>query len=214
MSWVTRNLWDHNAFYHRLLLRRIPASATRVLDVGCGAGVFASKVAARGGRVDAIDRSEVMIAQARRTVPVNVTCILGDILTEPLPAGSYDAIVSVTALHHLPLPQVLPILDRALRPGGVLVAIALPKFDPVRDIPVELAAFLAQRVGTLTFAALRTIGRGSWYARESTHDEMPVLLDPPLTTHQVREQATALLSGARVRRLLFWRYLLVWNKPD
>jgi hypothetical protein len=34
-----------------------------------------------------------------------------------------------------------------------------------------------------------------------------------LTTHQVRRQASALLPGAQVRRLLFWRYLLLWRKP-
>jgi ubiquinone/menaquinone biosynthesis C-methylase UbiE len=33
--------WDHNAWYHRLLLRQVPARAERVLDVGCGAGTLA-----------------------------------------------------------------------------------------------------------------------------------------------------------------------------
>jgi len=41
---------------------------------------------------------------------------------------------------------------------------------------------------------------------------MPVL-DPELTTRQVREVADGVLSGVRVRRLLLWRYLLVWQKP-
>ena len=30
--------WDHNAYYHRLLLRQMPQPCRRVLDVGCGAG--------------------------------------------------------------------------------------------------------------------------------------------------------------------------------
>jgi hypothetical protein len=29
----------------------------------------------------------------------------------------------------------------------------------------------------------------------------------------VRQQASALLPGAHVRRLIFWRYLLLWQKP-
>ncbi|MEV6771691.1 class I SAM-dependent methyltransferase [Nocardia sp. NPDC051030] len=213
MSWVTRFLWDHNAFYHRLMLRRLPSSCTRVLDVGCGAGAFATALARRVEKVDALDRSEVMIAEARRVVPPNVTCILGDVLTEPLPPETYDAITSVTALHHLPLDQALPIFARALRPGGVLVAIALPKADLARELPIELVAMVAQRVFAGTFFLLRKLGLGTWYARESTHDVMPVVLDPPLTTREVRAQASALLPGVRVRRLLFWRYLLVWHKP-
>jgi hypothetical protein len=42
---------------------------------------------------------------------------------------------------------------------------------------------------------------------------MPVVLDPSLTTRQVRHQASALLPGAHVRRLVFWRYFLLWQKP-
>ena len=42
---------------------------------------------------------------------------------------------------------------------------------------------------------------------------MPVVLDPSLTTRQVRQQASAFLPGAHVRRLVFWRYFLLWQKP-
>jgi hypothetical protein len=41
---------------------------------------------------------------------------------------------------------------------------------------------------------------------------MPVT-DGALTTRDVRVQAAGLLPGARVRRLLLWRYLLTWRKP-
>jgi hypothetical protein len=37
--------------------------------------------------------------------------------------------------------------------------------------------------------------------------------DPALTVREVRRRAAAVLPGARVRRLLFWRYLLVWQRP-
>jgi hypothetical protein len=42
---------------------------------------------------------------------------------------------------------------------------------------------------------------------------MPVVMNPPLTTREVADVASAVLPGVRVRRLLFWRYLLVWQKP-
>jgi hypothetical protein len=57
--------WDHNAYYHRLLLRHLPRPCNRVLDVGCGAGAFAVELAKRAERVDALDRSPAMIEQAR-----------------------------------------------------------------------------------------------------------------------------------------------------
>jgi len=45
-----------------------------------------------------------------------------------------------------------------------------------------------------------------------SHETMPKVLDPPLTTRQVRQHATAALPGARVRRLVFWGYLLLWHR--
>lgn len=207
-----RFLWDHNAFYRRLLLRRVPPGSRRVLEVGCGAGAFAAELGRRVERVDAIDRSPVMIELAERRVPDNVACILGDVLEHPLPAEGYDAIVSMTALHHVPLDEVLPMLDRALRPGGVLAVVALPRVDR-RDLGYELVALVAQRVCALAFYLLRTVTRRPWYAHEASHAEMPIVGDPPLGTHDVRRIAAGLLPGVRVHRLVFWRYFLLWDKP-
>jgi SAM-dependent methyltransferase len=61
--------WDHNAYYHGLLVRSLPRPCERVLDVGCGAGALAAELATRADRVDALDRSPAMIELARGTVP-------------------------------------------------------------------------------------------------------------------------------------------------
>jgi ubiquinone/menaquinone biosynthesis C-methylase UbiE len=205
--------WDHNAYYHRLLIRQLPSPCTRVLDVGCGAGAFAAELARRAEHVDALDRSPAMIEAARQMTPANVTCILSDVMRDPLPAERYDAIVSVTALHHLPIDDALRRLSRALRPGGVLAAVALPRHDLARELPVEFLAATGHRVFGATFAVLRASGRGGWYRLAPSHETMPKVLDPPLTTRQVRQHAAATLPGARVRRLVFWRYLLIWQRP-
>jgi SAM-dependent methyltransferase len=205
--------WDHNAYYHRTLMRYLPRPCGRVLDVGCGAGAFAAKLATRAEHVDALDREPLMIEEARRAVPANVTCILADVLHEPLPDARYDAIVSISALHHMPLDNVLPRLARALRPGGVLAAAALPRTDLARDLPAELAGAVGHRLFGAAFAILRAAGRGDWYAMEPSHAIMPVVMAPALSTCQVRQQAAALLPGAQVRRLVFWRYFLLWRRP-
>ncbi len=194
--------WDHNAYYHPLLLRRLPPRCERVLDVGCGAGTFAAKLAARADTVDALDRSPAMVEAARRSTPANVTCRLGDVLTMPLPSGHYDAVTSVSVLHHLPLEEALHRFEVALRPGGVLAAVALPRVEAARELPTELVAVPAHLlIGLLS----------SRYRREETHDVMP-MAEPELTVRDVRRRAGAVLPGVRVRRLLFWRYLLVWRK--
>ncbi|MBO0840445.1 MAG: class I SAM-dependent methyltransferase [Sciscionella sp.] len=204
--------WDHNAYYHRLLLRQLPRPCRRALDVGCGAGKFAARLAARVEQVDAIDRSPEMITLAERSTPDNVDCVTADLLTDPLPSNDYDAIFSICALHHMPLPDALPILAKALRPGGMLAVIALPRLDLRREWPAEIVAAIGHRVLGTAFLAARSRGRNIWYAKDSSHDAMPVVMNPPLTTHDVAKLAGAALPGARVRRLLFWRYLLLWRK--
>jgi SAM-dependent methyltransferase len=203
--------WDHNAWYHRAVLRRLPAGCGAVLDVGSGAGRLATRLAARCRVVDAVDRDPAMAAAARAAVPDGVRVLEDDVLAVHLPAGRYDAVVSVSALHHLPLEAALARMAGWLRPGGVLVAVALPRTDLPRELPVEALAWVLQRAVAVGVGALRLLPRHRDLLRKAD-DGMPVR-DPRLTVREVRGRAGAVLPGVRVRRLLFWRYLLVWRAP-
>src|SRR5215471_14490353 len=46
-----------------------PKAGERILDLGCGTGVLTAEIAARGAEVLGVDRSEEMIAQARKKFP-------------------------------------------------------------------------------------------------------------------------------------------------
>ena len=202
--------WDHNAYYQPLLLQELPERCERILDVGCGAGAFAVRLAERADHVDALDRSPEMIRAARARVPANVTCIEADLLRRRVPTEHYDAITSISVLHHLALSEALPRLSAALRPGGVLVATALPRTELPRELPIELAALVVQNARGLVLAGARLI-RGERAPAADSAAAMPIA-EPSLTTREVRSEASALLPGSRVRRLLLWRYLLVWRK--
>jgi SAM-dependent methyltransferase len=203
--------WDHNAWYHRAVLRRLPAGCGSVLDVGCGAGGLATALARRCRAVDALDRDPAMAAAARAAVPAGVRVLEDDVLTADLPAGRYDAVVSMSALHHLPLEAALERLAGLLAPGGVLVAVALPRTALPRELPVEALAVVLQRVVGVGLGVVRLVpGRRRLLRKDD--DGMPVR-EPQLTVREVRERAAAVLPGVRVRRLVFWRYLLVWRAP-
>ena len=206
--------WDHNSYYQPRLLRALPVRCERVLDVGCGKGEFAIRLAERAGRVDAVDRSAEMIEAARRVVPANVSCLQGDVAEMALPAGAYDAITSISALHHLSLPVVLPRLARALRPGGVLIGVSHHRLDLPRDLPLEAVTVLAnisRRSALFALPAGRRY-RHEMYRRLGEGPTMPIM-EPELTIRQVRQQAERALPGATVRRLVLWRYELRWRKP-
>jgi ubiquinone/menaquinone biosynthesis C-methylase UbiE len=199
--------WDNNSYYHERLLRALPRPCERVLDVGCGKGVFATKLATRARHVDALDVSAEMIEQAKARVPDNVTCLLGDV--NEIELGEYDAITSISALHHLDLAEVLPKLAAALRPGGRLIAIALFRFDLPREAPA-LAGTLLTMYGRR--ALLLAIPGARRYRRELDQRGVP-MREPVLAVTEVRAQARQVLPGARVRRLRQLRYELRWDKP-
>lgn len=204
--------WDHNAWYQGRLLRALPAHLDQVLDVGCGAGSFAARLAARARQVDAIDRAPHMVALARQLVPANVDVRVEDVTTAHLPSAHYDAVTSISALHHVELAEVLPRLAGTLRPGGLLIAVALPRIDLPRDVPIEALSVVGHRLLGAAFRLEQALTGRRRYAHEAGVRTMP-MQDPVLSTRQVRAQAARVLPGAQVRRLPFWRYELRWRRP-
>ena len=57
--------WNHNVHYQPVILRAVPPGCGAALEVGCGDGLLASKLAGRCAEVTAIDRDARMIALAR-----------------------------------------------------------------------------------------------------------------------------------------------------
>jgi hypothetical protein len=89
----------------------------------------------------------------------------------------------------------------------------LPRADVRRELAAEIVAAAGHRLLGAMFLTKRLLGSNSGFAKDSARATMPVVMDPPLTTREVARQAAAVLPGVRVRRLLFWRYLLIWQKP-
>jgi 2-polyprenyl-3-methyl-5-hydroxy-6-metoxy-1,4-benzoquinol methylase len=108
-------------------LARIPRSARRVLDVGCGAGDNACALAARGHIVSAVTTSEAEAAEARRCCE---HVWVGDVermeLATLAPSERFDAILMSHVLEHLSAPAAtLRRLAPLLQPSGLLV-VAVP----------------------------------------------------------------------------------------
>lgn len=198
-------LWDHNTHYRAYLLRHIPASFDRALDVGCGAGDLARLLGARAAAVDAVDLSPVMIAAARAASPeqTNINWIEGDVLDLDWGAEGYDVVTASASLHHMPLDRALQRLGGLVRPNGVLAILGLYRAATVADYGVCAVAAGANPVVGMWKAV-----RGERAAR---HAVMP-LAAPATTLAQIRMAAARHLPGAIVHRHLFYRYSLVWMR--
>jgi malonyl-CoA O-methyltransferase len=105
-----------------------PVAGLSVLDLGCGTGRHALRLAAAGAEVTAVDFSEGMLAEARRKPGAELVRFLVHDLHDPLPlpAGSFDRVVSGLVLEHLrDLDGFFREVCRMLRPGGWAVVSAM-----------------------------------------------------------------------------------------
>jgi SAM-dependent methyltransferase len=99
-------------------------AATRVLDVSCGIGTVAARLARRGWTVVAVDAFAHLVAVARRHHQgsgLSLSFHHADLARDPLPAssGPFDVLVSMHTLYWHPDPAaLLAACRRALKPEG------------------------------------------------------------------------------------------------
>ena len=101
------------------LLERLPAAPT-ALELGCGAGSYVTTVLGERGDLLGVDISAEQLRSARERHP-RVRFMQADFTQVDLDPESFDAVVSVYALNHVPradLPRLLSSIGRWLKPGG------------------------------------------------------------------------------------------------
>ncbi|GAA5203531.1 class I SAM-dependent methyltransferase [Streptomyces thinghirensis] len=198
--------WDHNAHYHRWVLRQLPHRFGSALDVGSGSGDLARLLATRADEVHGVDADPVITSQARALTPeaTAASFTVADALTG-LPAGPHDVITCVATIHHLPFTEALSTFRRHLAPGGTLVVVGLFRPRTASDHLLGAAAVpLNAATGWLKNRGRRAAPPTSMTARTRPAD-MPF--------SDITEAARTALPGARLRRRLFWRYTLTWSRP-
>ncbi len=201
-------LRDPRLDYLDALVETVPRPCHRALDVGCGEGEFARRLAPLAEHVIGIDRSAEMVAAARALTPdtLHVDFVHGELLAHPFGDGEFDCVVAVASLHHIELDAALAVMRRVLRPGGTLAILGLARDSSPLDY---LRSAVALGVGAL----VRAPSRGEWRSPLAIGPSKMPLHDPQTTYREVREAAQRRLPGARFTRHLFFRYSLVWEKP-
>jgi SAM-dependent methyltransferase len=195
--------FNHNDFYHPLLLRQVPSGARTALDVGCGTGKLARRLAAQGLSVTGVDVSARVLSVAQAIGPSSIQYRQEDGQSA---TGRYDFITCVAALHHM-RSDALTALRARLNPGGALAVLGLghPRsveewalwgvLGPAANLAARFAVHVGERLGS-----------------DPLLPPPPIKADMPTMT-EIRRDSAAQLPGRKIRVLLFWRYLMTYREP-
>jgi SAM-dependent methyltransferase len=211
-----RHPWSHNEHFHGWILGHLPARRRAAVDIGCGTGVLAGKLATHFTHVTGIDRNEGMAAAATarlgHTPQVSIRrCSLAE-FASTVGDGSADLITMVAVLHHLDLDDTLARLPGLLAPGGRLLVVGLARPDSLTDLAFDVVSAAANpAMGMIKHPRAARLPQRA----QRIQDGPPIMpvKDATTTLAEITTAARAHLPGSTVRRRLFFRYTLRWDKP-
>jgi ubiquinone/menaquinone biosynthesis C-methylase UbiE len=203
--------WTANNHYHSFLLKHVPHQCENALEIGCGTGAFARRLAEHCKRVIGLDLSAEMIrvARSRSSQFDNLEFQLADAMTWDFPQSHFDFICSIATLHHLQQRELFVKMKDALTPRGVLVVLDLVESNSLVERMLDV-------VGLGMSGGLRLIYNGRLnpppevrkvWEQHGKHDSYS-------TVSQMRALADEILAGSTVRRHLLWRYSLVYKAAN
>jgi len=120
-DWAEAQEACHETLYRDVLERLAIRGGTRLLDVGCGSGMFCSLALERGAEVRGLDATEPLLAIAR-TRAARADLRVGDLETLPYEAKSFDVVTGLNSFQYAADPvKALAEARRVTRSGGQVV---------------------------------------------------------------------------------------------
>ena len=197
--------WNHNAAYHPWIQRIAGEHGGVALDVGCGEGLLLQRLAPRCRSVVGVEIDDASVRRSRlRLAGIENATVVQDDFThyadaEHMQGRQFDVVTFVASLHHLPLPPTLLRAKDLLVPGGDLLVVGLAARATALDWVLSGLAIPVVRTANIAHREVRHVG-------------VPVA-SPKEDLREIRRVARAVLPGVRIRRGLYYRYLLRWTKP-
>jgi 2-polyprenyl-6-hydroxyphenyl methylase/3-demethylubiquinone-9 3-methyltransferase len=181
----------------------------RILDVGCGGGILAESMAARGATVTGIDASQAALASARlhlheSGVAVEYVHTTAEQMAQQHP-GAFDLVTCMELLEHVPEPaSVVGACAALVRPGGEVIFSTInrnPKAYLLAIIGAEYLLGLLPK-GTHDYAKfIRPSELAAWSrGARLTLEELKGLSYNPVTRHYRLGDDLQVNYLARLRR--------------
>lgn len=121
-DWATLMEPRQRPLFEAVLANGRFSTGADVLDVGCGSGLFAQFIAARGCRVTGLDASEALLAIARQRTP-DAAFHEGDMQALPFPSESFDIVTGMNSFQYAADPRhAIVEARRVAKPGAQIFA--------------------------------------------------------------------------------------------
>lgn len=124
----------------RMVVKLIPSSVGRLLEIGYGSGTFMPELSCHAGELIGLDvhNHSREVGSALSQLGLSPTLYESSAETLPFADGEMDVIVAVSCLEFIPdLDAAVAEFRRVLRPDGVLIAIT-PKQSSIADAGLRL----------------------------------------------------------------------------
>jgi ubiquinone/menaquinone biosynthesis C-methylase UbiE len=141
-------------------------SGDRVLDVACGTGIVACRIAATGAKVTGLDLTPAMLAQAKKRAEserVSVKWVEGSAERLPFDDASFDLVTCQQGLQFVPdRARALAEMRRVIAPGGRAVIACWTGLDhhPAYKLVHEISS---RHFGDAGFAAPFSLGDEAYF---------------------------------------------------
>lgn len=194
--------WNHNTYYHNFLLNHLSLKRNRVLDIGSGLGLLSSKLSNLFNEVVSLepDIESVKNAKALYHTLHNIEYINDDFLSYDFGDDKFDSIIAVASMHHMNYTQALTKMLNLLDKNGRIIILGLYKEATFTD-------YLFSSIALLPNFMLNMLSTKN----DSSKLEM-VTRSPELTMKEIYSLSDKTLENCKIKRHLFWRYSLIYEK--
>jgi len=191
--------WNHNTAYHPWLVGLAAKHRGDVLDVGCGDGLLAQRLAPVSRSVTGIEPDPATADRALGRIGDLDNVQISHASFQEFDPGTqrFDLITCVASLHHMDLGTTLARARDLLTPSGEIAVVGLSANESAWDWVWSACCVPAVKVG----------GR----LHGDTPDIGVTLADPRESLRTIRRMTAEVLPGAVIRRKLYYRYLLRWS---
>lgn len=157
---TSRDYWNHNTAYHPWLVAIAAEHRGDVLDIGCGDGLLAQRLAPVSRSVMGIDPDPAAIARAidRLASHRHVSVSPQDFQDFRAGARSFDLVTFVASLHHMDLRASLIKARDLLTPTGEIAVVGCSANKTVRDWVWSALCVPGVRIGSWLHSETRDIG--------------------------------------------------------